>query len=266
MLPGVGGSIRELTRNGRDVLRHAPEDVADPLLTACFPLVPYTNRIALGCFAFGGKTYRLPRNFGDHPHSLHGIGWQSQWSLEAAGEATATLSLDHGGDDRWPWRFRAEQRVELDDGGCEIALHLVNLADEAMPAGLGLHPYFPRDEKTRLMFTAQRMWLGDDTMIPTRPVAADSLGDWSAGSGFPDRLIDNSFDGWAGRAIIESDSAGTIRISATGAPVVHLYAPPDADFLCVEPASHLPDALNQGFAMDVLAPGETKILTLRIEA
>jgi galactose mutarotase-like enzyme len=45
---------------------------------------------------------------------------------------------------------------------------------------------------------------------------------------------------------------------------VHLYAPPGVTFLCVEPVSHLPNVLNQGFAIDTLDPGETLALTTRI--
>jgi aldose 1-epimerase len=151
----------------------------------------------------------------------------------------------------------------LDDNGLTIGLLLVNEGDRTMPAGLGLHPYFPRDASTRLTMVTQRMWEGDETMIPTRAVAADAFGDWSAGAGLPDRLIDNSFDGWTGHATIDG-AAGATRISAIGARTVHLYAPPGANFLCVEPVSHLPDALNQGFAIDTLDPGETLALTMRI--
>jgi aldose 1-epimerase len=263
LLPELGGAIAYLTRDGSDVLRRAPDGVDDPLAAGCFPLVPYANRIAHGRFSFGGEAYRLPLNFGDHPHSLHGIGWQAPWTMSMAGEAEAVMELRHAGGGGWPWPFRAEQRFTLDDDGLTIGLLLANESDRAMPAGLGLHPYFPRDASTRLTMATQRMWEGDETMIPTRPVAADTSGDWSAGGGFPDRLIDNSFDGWTGRARIDGVD-GVTRISAIGARAVHLYAPPGGNFLCVEPVSHLPDALNQGFAIDTLDPGETLTLTMRI--
>ena len=248
MLPDLGGAVASLTHDGRDVLRRAPEGVDDLLATGCFPLVPYANRIAHGRFVFDGEEYRLPLNFGDHPHSLHGIGWQSVWTASQAGDADAVMELRHAGGESWPWPFRAEQRFGLGDDGLTITLLLANAGDRTMPAGLGLHPYFPRDASTRLTMVSERMWLGDETMIPTCAVAADRFGDWSAGAGFPDHLIDNSFDGWSGHAEIAGADA-TILISAIGASVMHLYAPPGEDFLCVEPVSHLPDALNQGFAI-----------------
>jgi aldose 1-epimerase len=264
LLPELGGAIAHLTRDGRDVLRRSPDGVDDPLATGCFPLVPYANRIAHGRFSFAGETHQLPLNFGDHPHSLHGIGWQSSWTMTTTSTADAAIELCYtGGDGRWPWPFRAEQRLRLDDHGLTIALLLANEGDRVMPAGLGLHPYFPRDASTRLTMVAQRMWEGDETMIPTRAVAAGTFGNWSTGAGLPDRLIDNSFDGWTGHATIDGANSVT-RIGAIGARTVHLYAPPGENFLCVEPVSHLPDALNQGFAIDTLDPGETLALTMRI--
>ncbi len=265
LAPAFGGAVTHLTRDGHDILRRTPEPADDPLAAACFPLLPYANRIARGRFDFAGRRHQLPLNFGDHPHSLHGIGWQSGWTVEAASETAATLQVRHDGGEGWPWRFRAEQHVRLDDDGLAITLLLANDGDDTMPAGIGLHPYFPRDPMTRLTFTATAMWLSDETMIPTHAAAADMFGDWRAGSGFPGRLVDNSFEGWSGQAAIESPR-GTTRISAIGAPILHIYVPPDGDFLCVEPVSHLPDALNQGFAIDTLAPGETLALTIRIEA
>ncbi len=263
LLPELGGAIAYLTRDGRDVLRRAPDGVDDPLETGCFPLVPYANRIAHGRFSFAGEAHLLPLNFGDHPHSLHGIGWQSRWTMRMEGAADAAMDLRHDGGDGWPWPFRAEQRLALDDDGLTISLALANEGDRAMPAGLGLHPYLPRDASTRLTMAVERMWESDETMIPTHAVAADAFGDWSAGADFPDRLIDNSFDGWTGQAVIDG-AGGIIRISAIGARAVHLYAPPSESFLCVEPVSHLPDALNQGFSIDTLDPGETLALTMRI--
>ena len=46
--PDLGGSIAELTWRGRPVLRTTAPVADDPLLTACFPLVPYARRVAGG--------------------------------------------------------------------------------------------------------------------------------------------------------------------------------------------------------------------------
>jgi len=266
LLPAIGGAIGALRHQGHDILRPAAPGTSDPLETACFPLVPYSNRIADGRFDIGGRSVQLPPNFGDHPHSLHGVGWQTEWTVERVDMATVTLHHTHGGDLRWPWSYRAEQRIALAPDRATIALMVTNFADQAAPVGLGLHPYFPRDAATRLTARSERLWLADSTMLPTEPAPADRLGDWSEGARVEgDALIDNAYEGWDGTALIEQ-AWGKVRIEVCGASAFHLYRPPGVDFFCFEPVRHLPDAINRG-GMPVAAPGETVVLemTLTVE-
>ncbi len=260
--PALGAAILFARREGRDVLRPTPADCGNVLQTACFPLVPYANRIADGRFAFEGRAYQLPRNFGDHPHSVHGVGWQTSWEVVEHVADAVTLRYAHPGNDDWPWRFTAEQRVAVGVGGFGVALTLINTGDAPMPGGVGLHPYFPAPDDTRLTFEAHGVWLTDSTQLPTERVAADHFGDWRAGrSVVRDTLIDHAFDGWTGSATI-GDSLGATTI-ASNADTVHLYIPPGTGFLCVEPVSHLPDAINRG-GMPVLAPGETLRIAMTV--
>lgn len=265
LLPALGGTIGALRHEGRDVLRPAPEGARDPLETGCFPLVPYANRIAHGRFEFGGEAHQLPLNFGDHPHSLHGFGWQAEWTVDEAGADHATLAHVHDGGEGWPWGYRAEQRFTLAPGEMRVELSITNVGDAPMPAGLGLHPYFPCDADTRLTFAAERVWLADATMLPTEPAGAALFGDWAAGAPVAGTtLIDNAYDGWDGAVRIEQ-RWGTVAMRGEGAGVLHVYRPPDAAFFCAEPVGHLPDAINRG-GMAVLLPGETRTLatTLRV--
>ena len=51
-----GGAIREFSCGRRQVLRPAPSTASsDAIDLACFPMVPYVNRIAEGRFRFGGR-------------------------------------------------------------------------------------------------------------------------------------------------------------------------------------------------------------------
>src|ERR1700743_1048408 len=107
LAPEGGGAVARFCVDGIDVLRRAPPDTRDVLEAACFPLVPFANRIAHGTFTFAGETVRLPRNFGDHPHALHGQGWQSGWEVRGATADTALLRYEHTAD-AWPWDYTAE--------------------------------------------------------------------------------------------------------------------------------------------------------------
>ena len=111
--PDVAGAIFRLTRKGQDVLRPAVTDTTDALLTSCFPLVPFCNRIRNGEFVVEGHKVKLLPNLGNgHPHPLHGQGWRNAWKVIEAGASRAVLSYRHMPDD-WPWEYEATSLVTL---------------------------------------------------------------------------------------------------------------------------------------------------------
>lgn len=263
--PTSGGSLLWLRHDGEDVLRRAPGDCRDPLGMASFPLVPYANRIAYGRFAFAGRDYQLPRNFGDHPHSIHGTGWQAVWDVVEQSPDAARLVQDHRGQAGWPWAYRAEQHVQLRADAIDMRLTLTNMSAAAMPAGLGFHPYFLADAGTQLQFAATSLWLATPDMLPDREVAADTLGDWARGAVvIGDNLIDNVYGGWDGRATIRRGDGTRIVLTASGADWLHVYRPPDSVDFCIEPVSHCPDAINRADGMTVLLPGASTQLSMTI--
>lgn len=264
VLPEIGGAIGLLRHHGRDLLRPAPADATDPLQTGSFPLIPYVNRIAQGRIRFGGREWRLPANFGDHPHTLHGIGWQRRWRPLSATPDRIELVLEHSGGNGWPWPFRARQWMELHPRRFETGLSIVNLADERAPAGLGFHPYFLRHADSRLTALFDSAWAVDENGLPVRSVPAASFGNWEAGDTITQPgLVDNPYSGWDGSARI-SGGGMEVRMVAIGAPAFQIYIPPGADFFCAEPATDLPDAINRN-EMRLLSPGEEMAITMRLE-
>jgi aldose 1-epimerase len=250
-----GAAVSSLKKAGQDVLRPTPAGATDILDFACFPLVPYANRIADGRLAFEGREVRLPVLTRFSPHALHGEGWLAVWTVLE--QTNACLTLSFGGGD-WPWRYEAVQTLTLSDDGLRIELSLTNRDTTPMPAGLGLHPYFPRKPDSRLDAPTTGVWTGED-IVPDRLAPSSEVIDW------PDRpiadlpFVDHCFEGWSGEArLSDADGATVLRASADR---LHVYVPTGEDFLCVEPVTHRPDVFNQaepgaqGFA--VLAPGAT---------
>src|SRR4030095_2756533 len=96
-----------------------------------------SNRIAHARLRFGGQDFELDRNFGDHPHSIHGVGWQRPWRVVARDESTALLAFEHSADGNearaWPWPFRATQSFSLcmqnDEAALTVKLSLVNAGE-----------------------------------------------------------------------------------------------------------------------------------------
>lgn len=268
--PRDGGVVRSLSVGGRPILRTMPEASDSPLDSACFPLVPYVNRIRDGRFVFQEQAFDLGATPGFEPHALHGVGWLSPWEVDEASADRAVLTLRHDGDRRWPWRFEASQRFILDEAGLTVEVEITNADARPAPAGVGLHPYFHRGDDARLTMAADRVWLSDETLIPRALVPASELADWSQGEALHDApFVDNAYEDWDGRARVDGAGGGA-TLTAPGVRRAHVYAPKDADFVCVEPVTHRPDALNAPEAEDAglvaLAPGEALRLVMTIGA
>ena len=268
--PDLGGSIAELTWRGRPVLRTTAPDADDPLQTACFPLVPYANRVARGRFVFGGRAFDVGVTPGFEPHALHGLGWRSPWTAGMTGPANASLTLRHAGGGNWPWAFSATQRLHLSASGLRIDLSMTNTDHEVQPAGLGLHPYLERLPGDRLTIGAPRVWRTDESLLPCELAPAATVFDWSDGPDLADApFVDNAYEGWNGVARLDH-ADWSVTVASTGTHRVHVYAPPDVGFVCVEPVSHRPDALNgpggEACGLALLQSGETRSLSMTIAA
>jgi len=68
--------------------------------TAGYPLVPYSNRIGDGRFAFDGVDYELDINSPIPWHPIHGVGWNREWSVASATPTRLVLELTHAAYDQ----------------------------------------------------------------------------------------------------------------------------------------------------------------------
>jgi len=257
----VGGSIRTLTWRGTDVLRAAPANATDdPFEMACFPMVPFVNRIAHGCFVFDGRRVSLSPNWSADPNPLHGQGWRAPWRVAAASVRAATLIFEGGGDE-WPWRYRCEQRFELTHGALSVELSIENMSTEAMPAMLGLHPYFPDAARAELRAQLPRVWRTDGNTLPLGETATPPEWRFDPPRALRTVTLDHCLSGWDGVAeLYWPDRFVTLR--ATHCGHLHVYTPAGCDFFCVEPQSAAPGALGRGDAI-VVRPGERSSITVR---
>jgi aldose 1-epimerase len=288
LAPEIGGSIVAFTWRGRPVLRPTPASALDEgnvRLASCYPLVPWSNRIRNAVLSFAGRTWSLARNFGSHPHAIHGVGWQRSWHLEEALPTRARLSLVHDARDpqssAWPWPFRATQTFELHGRahGCGeallgVTLTLENLAAEAFPFGLGWHPFFPKSWAARLAFGADGVWENDATQLPVRHIAIPPRWGFDGTEPLSGVALDNVFTHWQGVATLDEPATGTRMALAVDRACRYLvvYSPPGADFIALEPVTHETDAFNRAASgaadtgIRTLAPGAAFSCTMRVAA
>jgi aldose 1-epimerase len=263
--PSSGGAIARYTWRNRNVLRAAPPNANGPLAMACFPLVPFANRIAHGIFRWDDRTIVLRRNFGEH--AIHGHGWESAWTVTATARAGLTLAFEHHAGD-WPWSYRAEQAFALADGVLHMSLSVTNRDKSSMPVSLGFHPYFPKVRETHLATQVGSVWLSDETQIPTVKAEASRFLDLAHGAALADApFVDHCHGGWQGTATIGQPGLRvTLRADA---PLLHVFVPPGADYFCAEPVTAMPDAVNRSepaaeTGLRALAPGATFSLAMTL--
>jgi aldose 1-epimerase len=251
--PLLGGCAMGLWLDETPILRPASAGATHAGQSAAFPLVPYSNRIGQGRLRWEGENYTLSNGFDTEPHALHGVGFMRAWTVVERSAQALLLRLVHAPDAYWPFAFEAEQRFELLGDGLRYTLRARNTDYRSQPMGLGWHPYFVRRPSATLDLPVHTHWIAGDDVLPREPKAVGGL----RGSVEAMRL-DHCFEG-AGSVALMADAELRTALQADSRYWV-VYTPADADFFCVEPVTHLNNAVQQAqplaHGLVVLAPGE----------
>jgi aldose 1-epimerase len=246
-----GGSVLALRVDGIDLLRPASDD-AGAIDSACYPVVPFGNRVRGNSFVFREQTYALTPNTPWDRHYLHGEGWLDEWIVED--READRLSIRHTHDaSRIPYRYTARQRFTLTDAGMDFHMSVVNEGTAAMPFGIGWHPYFPMTAETTLETLTGRMWTEEEGWLPGEPRPVPEDLDFATPRQLPHHWVNNAFENWSGEAVVRWPELGrSLRITADqvfGTMFLfvsekHFDPAYSRDFFALEPMSHLPDGHN----------------------
>jgi aldose 1-epimerase len=256
-----GGAVREFSKCGQHLFRASLRDAEDdPFSFACFPMAPYVNRITDGRFRFDGRDVQLVPNRTGEPHPLHGDAWLGAWNEREVSPSSAVLCFDGGGD-AWPWIYRCEQSFALWDDGLVITLSIQNLANTPMPAMIGLHPYFPDPGEAQLAAHLPRVWRTEHDLA-VESIATPGAWRFDGSKSLRDLPLDNSFSDWPGTAEITWPDR-RLSVRATNCRHLHVFAPVDRDFFCIEPQTAPAGALNHQQEFSVLEPDDR--LTIRVD-
>ena len=271
--PRVGGCLTSFDANGQAMMRHADEQADNPLEMACYPLLPFIGRIAFGHFHFDGHDVTLRAHPISTPHALHGEGWQHPWRVIEHSAAHARLGFTHRANtgNGWPWDFEASETFTLDETSLTITLEIENTSRSSMPAGLGLHPFFEARLEARLTGDLPYIWETAPDTLPTNRAEVTAVRNFKQGRRVAPLTLDHCFSGGTDPLDIEwNDRALGLRIHRGEAPHTVIYTPQDHDFFCVEPVTHIPNAVNRQEPQEVtglkiLSPGERLHLNCRFE-
>jgi aldose 1-epimerase len=243
-------------------------------------LHPWANRLHRFGYRANGRDVALDASsplllLDNHGLPIHGLMTAARgWSLEqlVAHEQGASMVASyefrrHELLAAFPFPHRIEIDIRLADGRLTVSTTLIATGDESVPIAFGFHPYLqipghPRAQWT-VSFPVRRRLVLNSNGIPTgatEPVepiqGAIAQRTWDDGF---DRIDPPArFELRAGRRTIALEYA-------EGYPVAQIFAPPDQEYVCVEPMTARTDALNGpdgGFRC--VPAGERRTATFRV--
>lgn len=267
VLPEAGAGLARLDwiSDGAIVPLFRPFDLAagalqpTPSQLACFPMLPWANRLAPDGFAFQQQQHAPAPNRPGEPCPVHGDGWQYPWTVDAQSAATVTLSLDRS--DGAPFSYHARISYTLFGPALYVTISITNTGNVTMPFGAGLHPFFPRSEGVTLQAKTAQMWRSGAGKLPLELVSIPDEFDFNLTKALPAQALDNGFTGWNGRARIRWPASGLAMSVSADMGYYIAYAPVGADFFCFEPVDHAINAHNlpggaAANGLSLLTPGQ----------
>ena len=277
-LPRYGMLGASLRHRGVELLRRVDDlqAAAKSGSTAAIPLLhPFANRLASLDYQAAGKAVRLdPRSrllhFDARGLPIHGVPWAKlMWDVARSDAASVEARREWKAPELlavFPFPHALLFHAWLSREALTIALTLTAAADGPVPVSFGFHPYLgiggtPRAD-WRLSLPAMRRLVLDPSGIPTGEEAAFDPVDAPFGP-----------KGWDDGFALASDnatlgiSAGSLAISVDlleGYRYAQVYAPPDKDFIALEPMTAPTSALTTGRGLTVIAAGASYRAVFRI--
>lgn len=250
---------------------HLMPDCSAPeasLNSANFHMLPYSNRIRDGQFAFAGTKVTLDdaKN-----HAIHGALRKRAWEVtqQSVNTVSAEYDTQRHGQVNWPWPLHAQINYQLNDTALISEMALTNTGKTAMPAGMGWHPYFCRNiagATPQLLIPVKGVYpdTNGDCLPTGAPVALPEFLDFNSAKALDsEQRIDHCLSGFQSPATIAWPEAKIkLQIQASNNCQHLVLYNPDASFFAVEPVTNANDGFNlQSNSVDAgvttLQPGET---------
>jgi aldose 1-epimerase len=235
---------------------------------AYYPLVPWSNRITRGGFEQDGIFYPIRKNRRDEPYPIHGDGWVQAWQMAKHTEDMLRLELESHHFNGNPHHYASRETFTLLPQGLRIELIVMHLAERPLPYGLGVHPFFVRNERTRLQSKMNGVWLSGANSIPVAHTPKlPPTWDYNTPASLEGPLVDNCFTGWDGRSIISYPDRG-LTVTMTMADCngyLLLYRQPCRPYFALEPITHPIDAFHMQNRPGLVVLSQGQSLNLKVD-
>lgn len=254
--PARGGIVTRFDVGDRRVLFLDPATLRDPTknVRGGVPvLFPSPGKLVDDAWAYAGHRGSMKQ---------HGFARNLPWHVAQSSASAATLTLAANDETRaqFPWDFLVEQAFTVRGTSLRLDQRVTNRAGSAMPFGFGFHPYFfvPDAAKRATTIATRATQAFDNVTKQTIALPAIDLTRPEVDL----HLLDH---GSSASELVSP--GGTVQLR--GSPeythwVVWTLA--GRDFVCLEPWTCPGNALNTGDRLLVLAPMESRSLSLEIVA
>lgn len=253
--PAAGGRLGQLTVDAWTYLRGPEHAHLGWSQWGAFPLLPWSNRIPDGRIRFEGRDLEVPPSWEDGS-AIHGLAAAQRWEVVGSTIDTTELAIEVTAGS---YRVGGRQRWSLSPTALDLELEVVNLGDDRVPAGLGIHPWF---RATTIAVPADRFWPGEPLPIGLPQPVTDHE-DLRVLRAAPP--MDRTYTGLTANEV----HAGGLRLSWTG-PITHVVVFSGVPgWVCVEPVTMVNDGFRladegvEGTGVIALDPGTSMRVTFR---
>lgn len=240
-----GGIPTQLVLGGKDIL-HLDGAVyrdREKYIRGGIPvLFPSVGKLKDDTYREAGREYHLP---------IHGLARNFPWKVtgqrEDTGELTLELESTEETKKQYPFAFRLRFTYLLGDGSLKIRQEYQNLSEKRMPFSAGFHPYFRIPEQVEVRLHAQSAL---NTVTGRLGKCPERIPCGEEESGY--LVLD-------GREREVSADFGTHRLTVAFDGIFRyllVWYVEKEKFICLEPWTGRPDALNTGEDLLRLEPGE----------
>ena len=270
IVPGLGATVLELQLRGNNVLDgyQSPEELEAGEWGKSAVLFPFPNRLKDGHYHWLGQDYYFPINSAGTGNAIHGFVRKESFEvvrIELSKEhAEISCRLNYRGQHAWyPFPFSLEVTFSITNRSAfSVSFFVKNRHREAIPIGLGWHPYFrlaanAKDHTLQLPLCS-RVEI-DQRMIPTgvRSPYIEFLQEKPLG----DTVLDHCFhleDGHLLYHLTLKAAGRSLDLAASRElfPYFQVFTPPHRESIALEPMSCNINAFQNGEGLVSLPAGE----------
>ena len=267
----VGAGLRAFTAAGLPYVETFPVDRRPPR-GAGTVLVPWPNRTAGGRWSWNGAVQQLALSEPAAGNAIHGLLRHTFYEVVERSDDAITLHARVAPQSGWPVPLAAQVRYAVSADGLAVTHTVRNLGADAVPFGVGAHPYIragsaATDDCTLVLAASTALPL--DKGLPSGPARpATGNDDFRDGRPVKGLELDHAFGGCepaAGDTLVRhrlvGPDGGVELWADPDFRWVQVFTPDDhpdrGRAVAVEPMTCPPDALNSGTDLITLDAGES---------